>query len=106
MGAPGPGVGPGPLVTGTLITKGKTPRYVIGSVSLSEFFITLASAITFFTVIGIHHWQVILGLILSGLLAAPLAARLVGKLPTRQMTIGVGVMVILWSLQIFIKVLF
>lgn len=99
------GGGWGPLVTGTLITKGKTPRYVIGSVSLSEFFITFASAVTFFSVLGIRHWQVILGLILGGLLAAPLAARLVGKLPTRAMTIGVGVMVILWSVQIFVKVI-
>lgn len=98
------GGGWGPLVTGTLITKGKTPRYVIGSVSLTEFFITLASAVTFFSVIGIKHWQVILGLILGGVLAAPLAARFVGKLPVRQMTIGVGVMVILWSVQIFVKV--
>lgn len=98
------GGGWGPLVTGTLITKGKTPRYVIGSVSLTEFFVTLASAVTFFSVIGIKHWQVILGLIVGGVLAAPLAARFVGKLPVRQMTIGVGVMVILWSVQIFVKV--
>jgi len=99
------GGGWGPLVTGTLITKGKTPRYVIGSVSLAEFFITFASAVTFFSVLGIRHWQVILGLIIGGLLAAPLAARLVGKLPTRAMTIGVGVMVILWSVMIFVKVI-
>jgi siroheme synthase-like protein len=98
------GGGWGPLVTGTLITKGKTPRYVIGSVSLTEFFVTMASAVTFFSVIGIKHWQVILGLIAGGVLAAPLAARLTGKLPVRQMTIGVGVMVILWSVMIFVKV--
>ncbi len=98
------GGGWGPLVTGTLITKGKTPRYVIGSVSLTEFFITLASAVTFFSVIGIKHWQVILGLILGGVIAAPIAARFVGKLPVRQMTIGVGVMVIVWSVTIFVKV--
>lgn len=98
------GGGWGPLVTGTLITKGKTPRYVIGSVSLTEFFITFASAVTFFSIIGIQHWQVILGLILGGIIAAPIAARFAGKLPVRQMTIGVGVMVIIWSVQIFIKV--
>ena len=75
------GGGWGPLVTGTLINKGKTPRYVIGSVSLSEFFVTLASAITFFAAIGIGHWPVILGLTVGGVLAAPLAARLAGRLP-------------------------
>lgn len=94
----------GPLVTGTLITKGKTPRYVIGSVSLSEFFITLASAITFFTVMGVDHWQVVLGLIIGGVMAAPIAAKLVGKLPTQKMFLGVGIIIIIWSLQILIKI--
>jgi uncharacterized membrane protein YfcA len=31
------GGGWGPLVTSTLISKGKTPRYIIGTVSLTEF---------------------------------------------------------------------
>ncbi len=97
------GGGWGPLVTGTLITKGKTPRYVIGSVSLSEFFVTLASAVTFFAVIGIRHWPVILGLTVGGVAAAPLAARLVGRLPVRKMLIGVGLMIIVWSLSILVK---
>ncbi len=60
------GGGWGPLVTSTLISKGRTPRYVIGSVSITEFFVTLASALTFFTMLGISHWQVILGLIIGG----------------------------------------
>lgn len=94
----------GPLVTGTLITKGKTPRYVIGSVSLSEFFITLASAITFFSVMGVDHWQVVLGLIIGGVMAAPIAAKLVGKLPTQKMFLGVGIIIIIWSLQILLKI--
>jgi siroheme synthase-like protein len=97
------GGGWGPLVTSTLISKGRTPKYVIGSVSLTEFFVTLASAVTFFTMLGISHWQVIAGLILGGLLAAPIAARLVGKLPIRTMFIGVGGLVIFWSLRILLK---
>ena len=97
------GGGWGPLVTTTLISKGKTPRFVIGTVSLSEFFMTFASALTFFAFLGLSHWQVILGLVLGGMLAAPLAARLAGKLPTKAMFIGVGVLVILWSLNILVK---
>lgn len=97
------GGGWGPLVTGTLINKGKTPRYVIGSVSLSEFFVTLASAITFFAAIGIGHWPVILGLTVGGVLAAPLAARLTGRLPVKNMMIGVGLMIILWSLVVLVR---
>ncbi len=97
------GGGWGPLVTSTLIAKGRTPRFVIGTVSLTEFFVTLASALTFFSLIGISHWQVILGLIIGGLSAAPLAAKLSGKLPLKASFIGVGAMVIIWSGRILLK---
>lgn len=96
------GGGWGPLVTSTLISKGRTPRYVIGSVSITEFFVTLASALTFFSMIGISHWQVIAGLIIGGLVASPIAAKLAGKLPLKTMFIGVGSLVIIWSLRILI----
>jgi uncharacterized membrane protein YfcA len=99
------GGGWGPLVTSTLISKGRSPRYVIGSVSLTEFFITLASALTFFTMLGINHWPVILGLIVGGTAAAPLAARLAGKLPIKTMFICVGALVIVSSLRILLKAL-
>ncbi|MBD0296399.1 MAG: TSUP family transporter [Flavisolibacter sp.] len=100
------GGGWGPLVTSTLISKGRTPKYVIGSVSITEFFVTLASALTFFSLLGISHWQVIMGLIIGGVAAAPIAARLAGKLPLKTMFICVGAMVIIWSLRILWKVLF
>ncbi|MBD0289140.1 MAG: sulfite exporter TauE/SafE family protein [Flavisolibacter sp.] len=100
------GGGWGPLVTSTLISKGRTPKYVIGSVSITEFFVTLASALTFFSMLGISHWQVIMGLIIGGVTAAPLAARLAGKLPLKTMFICVGAMVIIWSLRILWKVLY
>lgn len=97
------GGGWGPLVTSTLISKGRTPRFVIGSVSITEFFVTLASALTFFSMIGISHWQVIAGLVIGGMLAAPLAAKLVGRLPLKTMFIAVGSLVIIWSLRILLK---
>lgn len=97
------GGGWGPLVTSTLISKGRSPRFVIGSVSITEFFVTFASALTFFSMIGVSHWQIIVGLIIGGLIAAPLAARLVGKLPTKTMLIAVGTMVVLWSIRILLK---
>ena len=97
------GGGWGPLVTSTLIAKGKSPQYVIGSVSLTEFFVTLASAITFFSFIGLSHWMVIAGLIIGGVLAAPLGARLAGKLPARVMFVLVGMIVVIWSLRVLWK---
>jgi len=73
---------------------------VIGSVSLTEFFVTMASALTIFVILGVSHWQTVLGLIIGGVLAAPIAARLAGKLPLKKMFIGVGILVIISSLRI------
>ena len=99
------GGGWGPIVTSTLISKGRTPRYIIGSVSLTEFFITLASAFTFFTALGAGYWQAVLGLLIGGAAAAPIAARLAGKLPAKQIMICVGAIAILWSIRILWKFL-
>ena len=97
------GGGWGPLVTSTLISKGRTPRFVIGTVSITEFFVTFASALTFFSQLGISHWQIIVGLIVGGMVAAPLAAKLSGKLPLKTMFILVGALVVIWSLRILLK---
>lgn len=99
------GGGWGPIVTTTLITKGRSPRFVIGSVSLTEFFVTLASAFTFFTLLGVSHWQTILALVVGGLIAAPLAAKLTGRLPRKTSFILLGILVILWSVRILVKIL-
>jgi siroheme synthase-like protein len=97
------GGGWGPIVTTTLITKGRSPKYVIGSVSLTEFFVTMASAFTFFTILGVSHWQVIVALIIGGLVAAPIAAKLTGRLPRKSSFILLGILVIIWSMRILIK---
>lgn len=99
------GGGWGPIVTTTLITKGRSPRFVIGTVSLTEFFVTLASAFTFFTLLGISHWQTILALITGSLIAAPVAAKLAGRLPRKTSFILLGVLVIVWSVKIIAKLL-
>ena len=100
------GGGWGPIVTTTLITKGRTPRFVIGTVSITEFFVTLASAFTFFTMLGVTHWQVIVALIIGGTVAAPIAAKLAGKLPRKTSFMLVGLLVIIWSFRILYKVFF
>ncbi len=97
------GGGWGPIVTSSLIAKGRSPKYTIGSVSLTEFFVTLSSAFTFLFTIGISHWNVVLGLLIGGMLAAPIGARLAGRLPRKTMMILVGIMVIIWCLRLFIR---
>jgi siroheme synthase-like protein len=94
------GGGWGPIVTSTLVNRGRTIKYVIGSVSLTEFFVTMASALTFFSLLGLSHWRTILGLILGGLIAAPIASLLVGKLPRKTAYILLGIIVVVWSIRI------
>lgn len=97
------GGGWGALVTSTLISKRKTVRYVIGSVCLAEFFVVFASAVTFFILLKHIPIADVLGLILGGIIAAPIAARLVGKLPLKTMYFLVGGLVVLTSLLTFWK---
>ncbi len=97
------GGGWGPIVASTLIAKGRSPRYTIGSVNLAEFFVSLASSLTFFLTIGISYLQIIAGLVLGGAIAAPIAAHLTRKLPIKKMMIVVGVVVIIVSIRLIVK---
>ncbi|MEN9569340.1 MAG: hypothetical protein RL172_571 [Bacteroidota bacterium] len=100
------GGGWGPLVTGTFIKNGHTPRYVIGSSTMAKFILTVASAITFIFTIGIHHWNIVAGLLIGGITTAPFSAMLTSKLPTRKMFVAVGIVVIICSLITLYRAIF
>lgn len=99
------GGGWGPIVTSTLLTKGRPNKYVIGTVSLAEFFVTFAATVTFFTSLGVDYWYIVLGLVVGGIIAAPIAAKLVGKIPQKLSYVLVGLLVIVASLRIIIKLI-
>lgn len=99
------GGGWGPIVTSSLLSKGRKSSYVVGTVSLAEFFVTLAASVTFFTSLGISHWYIILGLILGGSLAAPIGARLAGKLPQKTALLLVAFLVIVFSIRMLLKII-
>ena len=92
------GGGWGPLVTGTFIKNGRTPRYVIGSSTAAKCVLTVASAITFIFTIGLQHWNIVAGLLIGGIVTAPFSAMLTAKLPVKKMFVAVGILVILCSL--------
>jgi uncharacterized membrane protein YfcA len=100
------GGGWGPLVTTTLLRTSDQPGKIIGSVSLTEFFVTLASAFTFFTMLGISHWAVIAGLTIGGVLASPIAARLAGRLNKKTSYFLIGVLASAWSVRILVNAFF
>jgi uncharacterized membrane protein YfcA len=93
------GGGWGPIVTSTLVARGHNPRFSIGSVNLAEFFVTVAEVATFLTIIGLVHWQIIGGLIIGGVLAAPLAAYVCKRLPSRALMIMVGLLIMALSIR-------
>jgi uncharacterized membrane protein YfcA len=98
------GGGWGPIVTSTLISKGRNPKYTIGSVNLSEFFIALTSAIIITLIIGLEEWQVgggikvVLGLIVGGIVAAPMGALLASRIKAKPMMLTVGTLIIIVNL--------
>jgi uncharacterized membrane protein YfcA len=97
------GGGWGPIVTTTLVANGNTPRFAIGSVNSAEFFVTIAESATFFATIGtlmIEHWAKIVGLMIGGVLAAPMAAYVCKIVPTRILMLLVGLLITGLSIRI------
>jgi uncharacterized protein len=95
------GGGWGPVVTTTLVARGTNPRRTIGSVIISEFFVALASTITFALTLNFsQYWQIILGLVIGGAIAAPLGARITKALPAKKLMIIVGVLIIILSISL------
>ncbi|MFC3809313.1 sulfite exporter TauE/SafE family protein [Lacihabitans lacunae] len=97
------GGGWGPIVTSTLMGRGGDPRYTIGSVNTAEFAISFASGITFILFDGISGWRVIAGLVIGGVIAAPLGAYLVNKIPRKPITVLVGLLLIFLSMRTLVK---
>jgi len=93
------GGGWGPIVTSTVVAGGDNPRYAIGSVNLAEFFVTVCESITFFLTLGAMRWETVLGLLIGGVLAAPLAAYVCARLPTRVLMRLVGLLIMVLSLR-------
>lgn len=100
------GGGWGPIVTTTLVARGNCPRLAIGSVNAAEFLVTIAESATFIITIPdllTQQWRIILGLLLGGVIAAPIAAYSVKKLPTRALMAMVGLLIIGLSIRTIIK---
>lgn len=91
------GGGWGPVVTPTLMTTtNMTPRKIIGTVSAAEFIVAVSASVGFLLNINKLdiNWSIVGGLALGGCLMAPIAARIVAKLPRKPLAILVGVAVI------------
>ncbi|MDN5570030.1 MAG: sulfite exporter TauE/SafE family protein [Propionibacteriaceae bacterium] len=100
------GGGWGPISTTTLLSAGKTaPRTVIGSVDTSEFLVSAAASIAFLVNLGVMgiQWELVLALLIGGVIAAPIAAWLVSRIPARIMGIAVGGLIIMTNLRTLLQ---
>ncbi len=93
------GGGWGPIVGSTLLARGNPFRETVGSVNAVEFFVTLSASLGFLLGIGLGHWDVILGLALGGVVAAPLGAWVCKHVPQRPFLVAVGIVVIALSVR-------
>lgn len=91
------GGGWGPIVASNLINKGKTPQLTIGTVNTAEFFVSFCGAGVFLFFLGLEEWKTILGLIIGGVLAAPLGAYLVRFIRPKVLMFLVGFVIVLIS---------
>ena len=97
------GGGWGPVVTSSLIGSGHAPRFVIGSVNLTEFFVTVVTSIALITSIGLTDLYPVIPLVLGGLVTAPFAGYLVRIVPTRPLMLLVGCLVLFLSGRSLLK---
>jgi uncharacterized membrane protein YfcA len=93
------GGGWGPIVTTTIVARGNSPRMAIGSVNLAEFFVTFAEALTFIVTLGLVNWQIVVGLIVGGVLAAPAAAFACRRLSPKVLMASVGTLIVGLSIR-------
>lgn len=92
------GGGWGPVVTSNLLIQGGDPREIIGTVNSAEFLLTLSISIAFIITLGFAAFTVItVGLIIGGVIAAPLGAMLASRVRPRVLLIAVSVVLIVTS---------
>jgi hypothetical protein len=92
------GGGWGPVVVSNLIHQGANPKRTIGSANTAEFFVALVSSAVFITFIKIANWQPLMGILLGGIMAAPLAAFFVKMIKPKPLMLAVGVLITCVSL--------
>lgn len=92
------GGGWGPVATATLMSGRQTePRFIVGSVNLAEFFVTLAITLTFGLTLGFENflWHITIPLIVGGVLVAPVAALVSRRVSPKLLMTTVGVLLVL-----------
>jgi uncharacterized protein len=100
------GGGWGPVVTSNLLLQGTDPRKTIGTVNTAEFFITFTVSLTFIATIGLEAFTLVTGgLLVGGLLAAPLGGYIAKRVSPKTLLLMVGTILTATSLFSLYKAL-
>lgn len=109
------GGGWGPVVTTGLVGSGGAPREVIGTVNTVEFFLTAAVSAAFLTALLTGHWAeadglmtyawAVGGLIVGGVIAAPMAGYVTRYLPQKYLMVAVGTLITLLAIYQTLRLL-
>ncbi len=100
------GGGWGPVVTSNLLIQGTSPRMTVGTVNTAEFFLTTAASATFISQLGLEAFSIAtFGLLVGGIVAAPLAAFVARHVQPQRLMLMVGVVLTATSLFSLYKAL-
>ncbi len=96
------GGGWGPVGTTSLLASGRLePRKVVGSIDTAEFVVSVGASVGFFLALGSagidYSW--VLALLAGGVLAAPIAAYLVRRLPARILGTAAGGLIVVTNVK-------
>ena len=98
------GGGWGPVVTSNLLVQGGEPRRTIGTVNSAEFLLALTVSLTFLFTLGPKAFTIAtVGLIVGGVLAAPLGAYFARHMKPRLLLFAVSVVLIATSVYGIVK---
>jgi len=96
------GGGWGPTTTSTLMAAGRLkPRTIIGTVSGSEFIVSIAASIGFLLALGSSgiRWDIVAVMLIGGSIAAPVSAWLVRRFDDRALGTAVGALIIVLNID-------
>jgi uncharacterized membrane protein YfcA len=93
------GGGWGPIVTGNLLAQGADPRKTIGTVNTAEFLVTVTISASFIAALGWAAFTTAtVGLLIGGVIAAPIGAFAVKKAQATFLLKAVGILLTCTSL--------
>lgn len=93
------GGGWGPVVTSNLLIQGTDPRKTVGTVNTAEFLLTLAVSATFIATVGFEAFTLVTGgLLIGGLVAAPIGALIAKRVEAKTLMFLVGTVLTATSL--------